>query len=622
MADISPLGRKAIDQARRGEFEQALATAKEAIADDPKDKGLRLFAGLLHSRRSEFGEAAAQLRAALALAPDDPLVRVELARVLCGIGELEEAEALLGGPGLPEQESCRLRAMLAAGRGDHTTAARLYGEAVRQDPRDFESWGHLGVSLLASGEAAGAVAALERALALRPDHSSFRQKWADAHAAAGTADEALAALYEQGASNPDALVTAARLEDLQQRPDRALETLQRALEANPANEAALVALAELQERGNRIDEFERTLELVRERTPSAEKLPLLRARAAYRRGDMAQALEFAEQVRPDADPAARAQLIGQIHDRLGNAGLAFDAFAQMNRVDGFATEDSAGKAERYLAGLQGRLEALTPEWVSRWHAPVAEPDREPAFLVGFPRSGTTLLDTLLMNHPDIAVSEENPMLTDVSRQIGQFERIADLDPDEIDRLRDFYFTEAETYVPEARDRLLLDKFPFGLGAAPLIHRLFPTAPILFLARHPCDAVLSCFMTRFQPTEIGSAFLSLEDTARLYDGMMRFWARSRELLPLRVHDLRYESLVDDPKVEMQSVADFLGLGWSEQLVANRPAAERRGFVKTPSYSQVSEPIYRRAVERWRNYSEQLGAVIPILQPWIRALGYED
>ena len=622
MADISPLGRRAIEQARAGEFEQALATAKEAIAQDPGDKGLRLFAGLLHSRCYQFGEAAAQLREALTLAPDDPLVRVELVRVLGAMGDFEEAEALLKKPGLPEQESRRLRAMLAAGRGDHSAAAKPYGETVRRDPRDFESWGNLGVSLLATGDSAGAVSALERALALRPEHSTFQQKWADAHAAAGTADQALKALYERGAGNPAALVAAARLEDLEQRPDRAIETLKRALGIDPANEAALVALAELQERSNRIDDFAETLELLQKRAPAAEKLPLLLARAAYRRGDMEAALELAEQARPDVDSATRAQLIGQVNDRMGNFDAAFEAFAQMNRLDSHATEDAAGKAERYVAAMsERRTEVLTAEWVSRW-PDSSPPEREPAFLVGFPRSGTTLLDTLLMNDPGVAVSEENPMLTNLSRTIGAFERIADLGAGEVAALRQAYFDEAETYLPNSSECLLLDKFPFGLGAGALIHRLFPTAPILFLARHPCDVVLSCFMNRFQPTDIGSSFLTLEGTARLYDGMMRLWTRSREMLPLRVLDVRYESLVQDPKPPMQQVASFLGIGWSEDLVDNQPAAERRGFIKTPSYSQVAEPIYQRAVERWCNYSEQLHPVLPILEPWIEALGYES
>ena len=621
MSDLSPLARKAIEQARRGEFDLALATAKEAISKDPKDKGLRFFAGLLHSRRCEFEEAADQLREAMAMAPGDPVVRAELVRVLGSIGRLDEAERLLDAPGLPPQYERRLRAMLAAARGEHSAAVQLYRTIVREDPRDFESWGNLGVSLLAAGEAAGAVQALGQALQLKPGNSRLQGKLAEAHAAAGNAESALRELYERGSGDSGALVTAARLEDLQERPDRAIDALQRALEIEPANQEALIALADLQERGNRIDELRGTLDRLEQLGSRSDKVPLLRARVAYRQGDMAVALELAQQIPPHIDPASRAQLLGQIHDRLGNAGQAFEAFAEMNRIDALTTEDAAGKTARYLAGLKEKESVLTSDWVSRWSKP-APPTREPAFLLGFPRSGTTLLDTLLMNDAGVAVSEENPMLTDVSGQIGSFERIADLEPKEIARLRELYFDEAEEYVPESSGRLLVDKFPLGLGAGPLIHRLFPAAPIVFLSRHPCDVVLSCFMTRFQPTEIGSAFLSLEGTARLYDAMMRLWTRSRDLLELRVHEARYESLVEDPKAEMRQVAEFLGIGWSDALADNRSAAERRGFIKTPSYSQVAEPIYRRAVERWRNYEDELRPVIPILEPWIDALGYRS
>jgi tetratricopeptide (TPR) repeat protein len=622
MSEVSPAGRKAIEQARSGDFDAALDTASQGIADNPADSGLRFFAAMLHSRQSQFGPAAAHLREALALTPGDPLVRAELVRVLVALGELDEAESLLGQPGLRPQDELRLGAMVAARRGRHESAIAKLREIVAADQRDFESWGNLGISLLAAGDSAAAASALGQALRLKPQHSSFRDKWAEAVAQAGTADEELPKLYESAATDPGALLTAARLEDLEGRPDRAVDALQRALEDDPGNEAALVALADLEERANRVEALEATISQLEKYAPPSRKLPLLRARAAYRRGEMETALELAENAPAEVDPATRAQVIGQANDRLGNYELAFDSFEEMNRIDSVATQNAAGKAADYLAKFnERRTDVLTPDWVGRW-ADSPPPEREPAFLVGFPRSGTTLLDTLLMNDPGIAVSEENPMLTNLSRKIGEFERIADLGPDDVERLRRAYFDEAESYVPESAGRLLLDKFPFALGAGPLIYRLFPTARIIFLSRHPCDVVLSCFMNRFQPTEIGSTFLTLEDTARLYDAMMELWTRSRELLPLTVLDIKYEALVEQPKPQMQRVAEFLGIAWSDKLVDNRPTAKSRGFIKTPSYSQVAEPIYRRAVERWRNYSDHMQGAIGILKPWIDRLGYES
>jgi tetratricopeptide (TPR) repeat protein len=619
MTDVSPAGRKAIEQARQGDFDGALATATQAIANQPNDAGLRFFAGMLHVRRSELSQAAGQFRKAVELEPADPLARAELVRVLTALGELDEAESLADK--LQPRDGRRLLATIAARRGDHARAIPLLNEAVQSDPRDFESWGNLGVSLLIAGNASAAEAALGNALRLRPDHSSFREKWAEAVSQAGGADRELPKLYAMADRDPGALLTAARIEDLEGRPDRAVEALEQVLQTQPGNEAALVALADLEERANRIDALQSAIAKLEEHAPASPKLPLLRARAAYRLGEMERALELASQAPADVDGATRAQIVGQASDRLGNPEAAFAAFEEMNRIDSFAAHNPAAQAAGYLSSFrERRTDVLTPEWVGRW-TDVPPPDREPAFLVGFPRSGTTLLDTLLMNDPGIAVSEENPMLTHLSARIGEFDRIAGLGAQEVAELRRAYFEEAESYVPDSKGKLLLDKFPFALGAAPLIHRLFPDARIIFLARHPCDVVLSCFMNRFQPNDVGSTFLTLEGTARLYDAMMELWTKSRELLPLTVLDVRYEALVEEPKPQMQRVADFLGIGWSDELVENRPAAERRGFIKTPSYSQVAEPIYRRAVERWRKYSDELAPVVPTLRPWIKALGYE-
>jgi tetratricopeptide (TPR) repeat protein len=619
MTDVSPAGRKAIEQARQGDFDGALATATQAIANQPNDAGLRFFAGMLHVRRSELSQAAGQFRKAVELEPADPLARAELVRVLTALGELDEAESLADK--LQPGDRKRLLATIAARRGDHARAIPLLNEAVQSDPRDFESWGNLGVSLLIAGNASAAEAALGNALRLRPDHSSFREKWAEAVSQAGGADRELPKLYAMADRDPGALLTAARIEDLEGRPDRAVEAVEQVLQTQPGNEAALVALADLEERANRIDALQSAIAKLEEHAPASPKLPLLRARAAYRLGEMERALELASQAPADVDGATRAQIVGQASDRLGNPEAAFAAFEEMTRIDSFAAHNPAAQAAGYLSSFrERRTDVLTPEWVGRW-TDVPPPDREPAFLVGFPRSGTTLLDTLLMNDPGIAVSEENPMLTHLSARIGEFDRIAGLGAQEVAELRRAYFEEAESYVPDSKGKLLLDKFPFALGAAPLIHRLFPDARIIFLARHPCDVVLSCFMNRFQPNDVGSTFLTLEGTARLYDAMMELWTKSRELLPLTVLDVRYEALVDEPKPQMQRVADFLGIGWSDELVENRPAAERRGFIKTPSYSQVAEPIYRRAVERWRKYSDELAPAIPILRPWIETLGYE-
>src|SRR3954451_1866765 len=152
MTTLPDLAQQAIDYARRGDFNQALGLAKKALAQKGGDLGLTLFVGLLHSRRMELDQAAPHFRAAMHLAPRDPVPRLELARVLIGLNQLDEAEELLRSRRPPGLEPKRLSALIAIRRGRPKDAARIYQEIVAEDAQDFESWGNLGVSLLAAGD--------------------------------------------------------------------------------------------------------------------------------------------------------------------------------------------------------------------------------------------------------------------------------------------------------------------------------------------------------------------------------------------------------------------------------------------------------------------------------------
>lgn len=624
MTTLPDLAQQALDHARRGDFHQALLLAKRALAHRQDDLGLTLFVGLLHSRRMELDKAIPHFRAAMRLAPRDPVPRLELARVLIGLNQLDEAEDLLRSGRLPGLEPKRLNALIAIRRGEPRQAERLYQEIVAEDPRDFESWGNLGVCRLAAGDPKAAVAALTTSLRMRRDQQRFREKWAEAEVAAGDGEEGLKLCLAFAAENPNDVlvrVTMARLHDLLGRPERALYSLDEALRLDPTHAPALVALAKLHERQNRIPEFGDVLARIEALDPDLPELPLLKARLAYRQGDLPKALELARSSPEVSDPGSRAQLIGQISDRMGDAASAFQAFVEMNHDLGIAPDVAEARSTAYRKMLAKRVKLATRRWVRGWHRASYRSAPEPAFIVGFPRSGTTLLDTLLMGHPDVCVTEEKPMLDAVARSIGGYEKLAKLDDAELDTLRNLYFAKAAEHVPDLGGRILVDKQPFAMVEAPLIHRLFPNAKFLFVHRHPCDVVLSCFITRFEPTGGLVNFTSLEGTAQLYDQMMRFWMQCREILPLITHRVRYERLVEDAEPEMRALTAFLGLPWTDAILDNRSIAKDRGFINTPSYAQVTEPLYDRSIGRWERYREQMKPVLPILAPWVQRFGYE-
>ena len=163
-----------------------------------------------------------------------------------------------------------------------------------------------------------------------------------------------------------------------------------------------------------------------------------------------------------------------------------------------------------------------------------------------------------------------------------------------EELRDLYFKEAEIHAPDRGDRLLIDKQPLAMGEAPVILRLFPRTRFLFVERHPCDVVLSNFMARFEPNDALANFVSIEGAARLYDRLIALWARSRELLDLKVDEVRYERLIAGPESEMEAVIAFLGLPWSDAISTTAARLEAVGSST------------RRATRKWSSPSTTAGS----------------
>ena len=178
------------------------------------------------------------------------------------------------------------------------------------------------------------------------------------------------------------------------------------------------------------------------------------------------------------------------------------------------------------------------------------------------------------------------------------------------------------WEPEGRSPLVVDKLPLNTIKAGLIHRIFPQARFLFVQRHPCDCVLSCFMQNFKLNDAMVNFLDLADAAQVYDEVMTLWQQYQAVLPLRVHTVRYETLVEAFEETVTPILDFLGVGWDDGVQNYGETALRRGKIDTPSYDQVTQPLYTRARGRWKRYRNHLQPVLPLLLPWARHFGYGE
>lgn len=605
---------------RRGELDAARREAEAALSLDPESAPLLHLLGVVCCCAGDYAAGAAPLRRLVGLQPANLRALIDLINALIALGDLDEALALSAAPG---PELARLRGYVLQCRGDFAAAADSYAEIVARAPGDFEIWNNLGTARRSAGDVEGSVEALATAARLRPDLAPIHLNVAASLAEAGRADEAAASYrtalrLEPG--NSAARLDLARLSMASQRLDEAEVLYREAIAAEPKATPLYLELGILLERANRLDDLETLLSEAGAKVGQAPELLYLRAVALRRRGRHREALDLARQAPEDVEPVRRAFLIGKLADALGETDEAFAAFETMNRL----TETAGGGASdpaRYREHIRSLTALLEPGWYRSWTPAVAEAERAPPiFLVGFPRSGTTLLDTLLMGHGGLHVLEEQPILQRCADALGDFARLPALDEAEIAALRELYWQGVADVAPDAAGRRIVDKLPLNILGTPLIHRLFPGAPVIFAARHPCDVVLSGFMQDFEINDAMANFLRLKDAAALYDLVLRFWAAAREALPLDVHEIAYERLVADPEAELRPLFEFLGLPFEARLLDHRRTARERGTISTPSYAQVVEPLYGDASGRWRRYARQMAPVLPLLLPWAERLGY--
>ncbi|MBS0385300.1 MAG: sulfotransferase, partial [Proteobacteria bacterium] len=380
--------------------------------------------------------------------------------------------------------------------------------------------------------------------------------------------------------------------------------------------------------------YEATHDLTRAREHAAKALALKpdahRARLAVVRV-MLRENEFADAIAM-ATPLATSEtaslehrsmawgLIGDAQDRMGEYESAFNAFTASNELT----------LQEHAAWLQPTANIFQPRQVQRmadmaaranvssWRWPQRLDLTSKVFLIGFPRSGTTLLDQVLSSHANIHCLTEEPFLYQslgaVFSSSAKLDGFEGANNDEISVVRAAYARYVESALTGEAKEVIVDKLPLNTVLLPLIKRVFENPKIIFALRDPRDVILSCYQQRFGMNDSMAQFLRLETAAAYYDLVMNVFQASRERLQLDIHIIRYEDVVSNLEREARRVAAFLGLEFDPAMLDYQATATRRG-VGTPSARQVILPLYSRSVGRWRNYKQQLAPVLPTLDRWV-------
>lgn len=542
---------------------------------------------------------------------------------------------------------------------------------VARQPHVPEHWSNLGNALCELGREADALPSLQRAYQAGDRSAGLFYALARAELANGRPLPALTCIDRAlalDAVDPEFLLFRARVLFAMDETDRAAETLaalrspalpfdlrveaaeiqlnlahyadaQRAFEAlladDPRHPGALIGLATCHERHNRLDDAEAARALVDEggarAVPEvASALAQLDARLAARRGrpEVARALFESVLADPPRDPALRTNLrfeLGKACVEMRDHAAAFAAFSS-GHAERLAHVNAAHPNLMREDGLLAALDRPVPAFPTGVREGADDGHRDPLFVVGFPRSGTTLLEQLLDAHPALASFDEQPFLQRLVTRMnaapsGYPGGLADLSAADRRAFRDQYFADVQRQRPDLGARRPVDKNPLYLVRLPLVAALFPEAQAVLALRHPCDVVVSCWMQNFRAPAFAVTFETLKTTARMYDRVFRTYFAFRDAVGVPTHVLRYEDLVADVEGEGRRLFAFLGLDWREELLGFTERAKARGVISTPSYTQVVQPVNRRAVGRWQAWRPWFdGETFDLLAPWVERFGY--
>jgi len=401
----------------------------------------------------------------------------------------------------------------------------------------------------------------------------------------------------------------------------AVAILAKAVTVRPDEPKAFSILAAMLENAGRYDLLDRTLSQVTGIEILELQAEIFRAGACLAAGDaegcLSQLKEFEERGR--AAPrqyfvgAAGEQLRGKAYHKLGRFKEAYRSYASMNTIDA-----SSHKPTSYIADCLARNVQVIPDL-----PPLDRPNY--VMMVGFPRSGTTMLENALAAHPRVETFEEVPSIPAVTTRIDRGNKgQTEYEPGSVALFvdaRERYFSSLDRLVRKHSAEVYVDKLPLRSLIAPFLKHLLPNQRFVFSIRHPYDVALSCFQQRFSVNPAMANFLNLLDTIRLYDLTMTEWFKVHSLNDPSVHYVRYEDLVTDFEATARRTLTFLALDWDSDVLKFAERAGERAS-RTPSYQKVRQGLSLGIQTYWRNYDflfTQPGAAP--LTKWAKFFGYE-
>jgi tetratricopeptide (TPR) repeat protein len=574
----------ALEQHRKGNLVEAENAYRQIIEFAPDHAGSIHYLGLINYQRGLLGNAVSMYRQALAIAPDFDEAYNNLGVALEAQGKLNEARDAY-------QHALRLNPTFATAYnnlGDVfrrqqrlPEAENVYREAIRLEPRNPLALVNLGNALWGQGRLREAEEAFRQAIQCEPDY-------ADAYNNLGNF------LSDQG-----------RVREAELAHRKAVQLSPRRAEFH----SDLGLVLGHQGRGcDAQDSFRQALQIRPEFAKVYWQLGPYHKYDSANHQDVAQIRKLLDSSNLDeADAMYLHFALGKIYDDCRKYDDAFVHYKHANRIRrGETNYDS----KEFADSIAQTIETFSRKFLTQQRG-YGETSERPVFVVGMPRSGTTLVEQIVASHPAVFGAGElitmREIVSSLASQAVENEPyprcVKTLDRDSATTLARYYQAHSERYAGSGVSRVV-DKTPSNFLHLGLIALLFPNARIIHCRRSPLDTCLSMYFHNF--ADVTEAAYDLSDMGsyyRQYERLMEHW---RTVLPLKMLDVQYEHLVLTFDEVAHQLVDFLGLPWNEHCLTyyRNPRS-----VSTSSSWQVRQPVYSSSVDRWRNYEKHLG---PLMQ----------
>jgi tetratricopeptide (TPR) repeat protein len=593
---------------------EARAAFEELLRRDPRDAEANYTLGAIAGQERRFDDALHHFRQTVQLQPDAVIAHCGLGAAYKAIGHFAEAERAF-------REAVRLQPRLADAmlelacvllhQAKIAEAERCFREVLALKPTSAEAYHGLGEVHSARREVDEEIRCYRQALALNAGLPMTHQRLGIALLSMGMFEESLEEFAAALRLHPGLVEVhkyrGIALTKLGMRVE-ARAAYQKALELNPDYLDALVCEADLLEQEGEVEEAYAKIAPLLERGEQHPGLGMVFANLCRRLGRCDEAIDYLERLISDGQLPVRSReyvhfSLGKVYDGLGKYDAAFANFRKANDL-----RPHRFNPERHTATFTALIETFDRAFLAsasragvRSHTPV--------FIVGMPRSGTSLVEQILASHPEVFGAGElgdiGFFVTELAE--GRYGRrgypdcFRDLSRDVLDRFARRYLDQLRRLAPDARR--VTDKLPQNFQHLGLIALLFPEARVIHCVRESRDTCLSIY---FQPLFENVTFASdLRHCGLYYRQYERLMAHWREVLDLPILDVRYEELIANQDAVSRQIVAFAGLEWDERCIR---FYKTKRTVATCSYEQVQRPIYSSSIARWKHYERYLAPLL--------------